>query len=570
MKIKINNKEYTFNKEITILEACNEIKIKIPTLCYLKGINEIASCRICVVELVGRKNLVTACSTKIQEGMEILTNSIKVLESRKTTLELLLSNHKKECLSCNKSGYCELQKLCKIYNVDENKFKGKVLETKIDNTNPCIVRDNSKCILCNRCVAMCEKVQSTEIIKKNNRGFDTEIGSNFNKPLCETNCVYCGQCVNVCPTGALQEHDDTKNVIEALNDSTKHVIAAFAPSIRTALGEEFNLGYGVNVLGKMITSLKLMGFDKVFDINYGADLTIIEEANELIDRLESNKKLPLITSCCPGWVNYVTNNYPKLLPYLSTCKSPQQMFGSIVKTYYAKENKIDPKDIYVVSIMPCISKKYERLNVDNATEYYDVDCVITTRELARLIKQNGIDFNNLTPSGIDTPLGMGLSGIFGSSGGVMETALRYAKEVLENKKYTKLEFKEVRGMKNIKSATYEIKNKKLKVLVVNGLINIKPFIEDIINKKTEYDFIEVMACPGGCINGGGQPYVNVYDRNNVNYKEKRSKALYDIDKNLKTNKAKDNTFIKKLYKDYLGGPNSKRAHKILHRTYKKK
>lgn len=569
MKIKINNQEYKFKDEVTILEACNQIKIKIPTLCYLKGINEIASCRICVVELVGRKNLVTACTTKIQEGMEILTNSKKVIESRKTTLELLLSNHKKECLSCNKSGYCELQKLCKQYNVDENKYKGKVTETTIDNSNPCIVRDNSKCILCNRCVSVCEKVQGTEIIKKNNRGFDTEIGSNFNKKLCETSCVYCGQCVNVCPTGALQEKDNTIDVINALNDQTKHVIVAFAPSVRVALGEEFNLPYGTNVLGKMITSLKLMGFDRVFDINYGADLTIVEEANELIDRLETNKKLPLLTSCCPGWINYVTNNHPEIIPNLSTCKSPQQMFGAVMKTYYAKMNNLKPENIYLVSIMPCISKKFERMQVDNATEYDDVDCVITTRELARMIKQYGIDFPNLQSSEIDLPFGKGMSGIFGASGGVMESALRYAKEVIEHKKYNNLEFKEVRGMTSTKEAEYTIKGKKIKVLVINGLVNTKEVIEQIKNKKCPYHFIEVMACPGGCINGGGQPFVSLYDRNNVNYREKRAKGLYNIDKTMKTNKAKDNIYISKLYKEYLGGPNSTRAHKILHRSYKR-
>lgn len=567
MKVIINNKEYEFDKEMTILEACNKINIKIPTLCFLKEINEVANCRICVVELVGKKNLVTSCTTKISDGMEILTNSKKVIESRKKTLELILSNHNKNCLSCSKNGKCELQKLCSIYDVNEENYCGEKSIVIFDNDNPCIVRDNSKCILCNRCVSVCEKIQGTEIIKRNNRGFDTEIGSNFNKKLCETSCVYCGQCVNVCPTGALMEHDDTKKVIDALNNPKLHKIVAFAPAVRVSIGEEFGYDIGTSVNGKLITSLKMLGFDKVFDINYGADLTIVEEANELLERLENKKKLPLITSCCPGWINYVINNYPELKDNLSTCKSPQQMFGSICKTYYAKKNNLNPKDIYVVTIMPCIAKKYEALNVKNATKYPDVDCVITTRELAKLIKINHIDFKNLPNTEIDNPLGKGNSVIFGTSGGVMESALRYATLKTKKKYDGKLNFNEVRGMKGCKEATYTINNKEIKVLVVSGLLNTKKFVEQIQNKKCEYDFIEVMACPSGCINGGGQPYVDSYTRNNINYRQKRSKGLYNIDKNLKSNNALDNTFIKKMYKEYLESPNSKLAHKILHRNY---
>ena len=567
MKVKINNNEYQFNKEITILEACNQINIKIPTLCYLKEINEVANCRICVVELVGKKNLVTACTTKIYDGMEILTNSKKVIDSRKTTLELILSNHNKDCLSCRKSGNCELQKLCTIYGVSENNYEGEKTKTNIDD-NLCIVRDNSKCILCNRCVSVCEKIQGTEIIKRNNRGFDTEIGSNFNKKLCETSCVYCGQCVNVCPTGALMEHDDTDKVIEALNNPKLHKIVAFAPAVRVAIGEEFGYDYGTSVNGKLITSLKLLGFDRVFDINYGADLIIVEEANELLHRLENKEKLPLLTSCCPGWINYVSNNYSFLKPYLSTCKSPQQMFGAICKTYYAKKNNINPKDIYVVTIMPCIAKKYESQNVKNATSYPDIDCVLTTRELSKLIKKYHIDFNNLENGEVDNPLGKGNAVIFGTSGGVMESALRYASEKVCKKKVGNLNFTEVRGTKGWKEASYKLKDKEIKVLVVSGLLNTKDFIEQIKNKKCDYDFIEVMACPSGCINGGGQPYVNSYIRNNVDYKNKRSKGLYNIDKKLKSNNAIDNPFIKKMYKEYLEKPNSELAHKILHRNYK--
>lgn len=553
---------------MTILEACNKVNIKIPTLCFLKEINEVANCRICVVEIVGRKNLVTSCSTKITDGLEILTNSKKVIDSRKTTLELILSNHNKSCLSCAKNGHCELQKLCEIYNVDANKYAGEMSDTSKDLENPCIVRDNSKCILCNRCVSVCEKVQGTEIIKRNDRGFDTEIGSNFNKKLCETSCVYCGQCVNVCPTGALVEHDDTNKVVEALNNPNLHTIVAFAPAVRVAIGEEFGYDLGSSVNGKLITSLKMLGFDRVFDINYGADLTVIEEANELLERLSRKKNLPLLTSCCPGWVNYVMNNYPELIPNLSTCKSPQQMFGAVCKTYYAKMNNIDPKDIYVVTIMPCLAKKYEAMQVQNATLYPDVDCVITTRELAKLIKRFNIDFKNLENGEIDNPLGKGNSVIFGTSGGVMETALRYVKEKVEHKKFESLNFNEVRGMKGLKEATYNVKGREIKVLVVNGLLNTKEFINQIKNKQCAYDFIEIMACPGGCINGGGQPYVDAYTRNNVDYKRKRSKGLYNVEKKLKSNKANDNLYIKKMYRDYLGEVNGDLAHKLLHRNYK--
>lgn len=569
MKIKINNNEYKFNEDLTILEACQRVNIQIPTLCFLKEMNEVASCRICVVEIVGDKKLVPACSTKIRDNLEILTNSKKVINARKTTLELILSNHDKKCLSCPKNGHCELQKLCEIYGVEESRYEGEQNHYVNQNDNPCIVRDNNKCILCNRCVSACY-VQGTEIIKRNYRGFDTVIGSNFEKNLCETDCVYCGQCVNVCPTGALMEHDDTDRVIDALNNPNLHTIVSFAPAVRVAIGEEFGYPLGTSVTGKLITSLKMLGFDKVFDINYGADLTVIEEANELLERLAKKKKLPLITSCCPGWVNYVTNNYPEILPNLSTCKSPQQMFGSICKTYYAKMNNLDPKDIFVVTIMPCIAKKYEILHTDNATKYLDVDCVITTRELAKLIKKYQIDFNNLEPSEIDNPLGKGNSVIFGTSGGVMETALRYAKEKVEHKKYSNLTFKEVRGSKGLKEATYNIKGQDIKVLVVNGLLNAKGVVLDILNKKCDYDFIEVMACPNGCINGGGQPYVSPFVRNNIDFKKKRSNGLYNIDKNLKSNKAMDNTYIKKMYKDYLGYPNSNLAHQVLHRKYNKK
>lgn len=568
MKVTINKNTYIFEKDMTILEACRQININIPTLCYLKGVNEIGACRICVVEEVGKPNLITACSTHIRDGLNILTNSKKVINARKLTLELMISNHNLECLNCNKNGYCELKKLCEIYGVESERFIGEKTETAIDDSNPCIVRDNSKCILCNRCVATCEKVQGTEIIKKLNRGFDTEIGSNFNKKLCQTSCVYCGQCVNACPTGALMEHDDTDKVIDALNDPNKHTIVAFAPAVRVAVGEKYNMPFGTNVTNKIIESLKLIGFNKVFDINYGADLTIFEEANELLGRIKNGGTLPMITSCCPGWVNYMMNNHKELIPYMSTCKSPQQMFGALCKTYYAKMANIDPKDIYVVTVMPCIAKKYERLHVNNATKFDDVDAVITTREYIRLLKIYNIDFPNLAGMPIDNPLGKGNAGIFGTSGGVMESALRYLKTTID-KENASIDFKEIRGMKGSKEATYRIGKNEVKVLVVNGLINTRKMIEEINNKKSPYTFIEVMACPGGCINGGGQPYVDSDIRNNVDYKKKRSNGLYNIDGILKSNKANSNQYVKKLYEEFLDKPNSKKAEEILHRSYKK-
>ncbi len=567
MKVKINNNIYQFKKNITILEACRKIGIMVPTLCYLKEINEIASCRICVVEVVGRSNLVPACTTKLVDGMEIFTNSKKVIMARKTNLELILSNHNKDCLSCVKSGHCELQKLCQIYGVESSKYDGAKSETFIDDGNYCIVRDNSKCILCNRCVSVCEKVQGMEILKRNNRGFDTEIGSSFQSKLCDTDCVYCGQCVNVCPTGALSEKYNINEVITKLNNPKLHKIVAYAPAVRVTLGEEFAYPIGTNVNGKLVTSLKCLGFDKVFDINYGADLTVIEEVRELLERLDSGNNLPLITSCCPAWVNYVTKKCPSLKDNLSTCKSPQQMFGAICKTYYAKMYGIDPCDIYVVTIMPCIAKKDEIHHVDNATNQLDVDCVLTTRELAKLIKMYHIDFNSLSNSETDNPLGKGNSVIFGTSGGVLESALRYINDG-DRTDLNRVTYTKVNNMPGCYETTIILKNKCIHALAVSGLKNVSKVVDLINEKKCSYDFIEVMACPSGCINGGGTPYVSSDIRHNIDYIFERRKGLYNVSKISNQKNASKNISIKKMYRDYLKKNNYELAHKILHRHYK--
>lgn len=554
MEIKINDKKYEVEENKTILEVANELNIKIPTLCFLKKINEIGSCRICVVEVKNSNNLVPACTTKVREGMEIYTSSDEVIKSRTNTLKLILENHNYDCEHCIKDGKCELQKLVLEYKLE--KYARPKLSLAEENN--AIIRDNSKCILCNRCVAVCTKVEGVGAIGRNDRGIDTTIGCEFDKPLSASKCVKCGQCINVCPTGALVEKQDIDLVTEILKDKKYHTIVAFAPAVRAALGEEFNLKG--NVLGKTITSLRKLGFTKVFDVNLTADLTIMEEATELIERLKSKRELPLFTSCCPAWVKFVKNNYPTLIPNLSSCKSPQQMFGSVMKTYYAIKNNIDPKNIKVITIMPCTAKKDERFLDDS------IDAVLTTRELARMIKHADIDFESLEDGNCDSLFGEGHSVIFGASGGVMETALRTAKEIIENKKSEKIDFYEVRGLKGIKEAEVLINGKKLRVAVVSGLLNAKNIIKNILENKNNYDFIEVMTCPGGCINGGGQPYQE-YDSN---YREERMKVLYDIDLVDNIRRAHENGTLKEMYREYFGYPGSDKAKKVLHLKHKDK
>ena len=546
MEIKINDKTFEVEANKTILEVALANNIKIPTLCFLKEINEIGSCRICVVEVKKTGSLVASCVTKVVDGMEIYTDSPRVIASRKQTLKLILENHNYDCENCPKNGKCDLQRLVKEYNI-EVKSNSKV---SLSEENNAIIRDNSKCILCNRCVAICTKIQGLGVIGRNDRGLDTTIGCEFNKPLSESICVKCGQCVKVCPTGALTVKSDLLSVKKLLKDKKVHKIVALAPAVRTSLGEEF--GLNENVLGKTVTALKKLGFDRVFDVNLTADLTIMEEANELMKRLKKQENLPLFTSCCPAWVKFIKDNYPELRANLSTSKSPQQMFGAVMKTYYALKNNIEVNNIKVVTIMPCTAKKDERLMDQN------IDAVLTTSELAQLIKESSIKFEELKDTKCDPLFGEGHSVIFGTSGGVMETALRTAKEIMENKKSPNIDFHEVRGLKGIKEATYEINGQLLNVAVVSGLINAREIIKSLKNNNCNYHFIEVMSCPGGCINGGGQPY------NNFDSILTRSKILYQLDQQDLKRRAHENDTIKEMYADYFGCPGSEKAEKILH------
>ena len=572
VNIKINGRDITVPAGSTILEAARMAGIQIPTLCYLKEINEIGACRICVVEVKGARSLVAACVFPVNEGMEVFTNTPKVIESRKTTLKLLLSNHRKECLSCVRSGSCELQKLCHDYGIeDENAFEGVKSRYDIDASASHMYRDNEKCILCRRCVAVCDKNQSVGVIGANARGFDTHIGCAFELPLGEVGCISCGQCITVCPTGALSERDDTQKVMDALNDPDKHVIVQTAPAVRVGLGEEFGYPMGTVVTGKMVAALRALGFDKVFDTNFSADLTIMEEATEFLGRYTEKKNLPLITSCSPGWIKFCETYYPDFIPNLSTCKSPQGMFGSVAKTYYAKLMNIDPKDIFVVSAMPCTAKKFEaeRFGHTAVPGLADIDAVITVRELARMIKKNGIMFNDLPDDSFDAPFGLGSGAgtIFGATGGVMEAALRTAYETLTHEELKNLDFTDVRGVEGIKEATYTIAGNVIKVAVASGTANAKKLLDMVKNGEKQYDFIEIMACPGGCVNGGGQPIQPAYVRNFTDVRAARAAGLYADDKALPVRKSHENPDIKRIYEEFFGKPNSHLAHEILHTAY---
>ncbi len=574
INIKINGRDVSAPAGSTILEAAHLAGIKIPTLCFLKEINEIGACRICVVEVKGARSLVAACVYPINEGMEVWTNTPKVLDSRRRTLQLILSNHDRKCLSCVRSGKCELQQLCFELGVtDEGYFDGEREEYELDYSAKHMVRDNNKCILCRRCSAVCDKIQGVGVIGANNRGIKTSIGSAFEMGLGETSCVSCGQCIAVCPTGALSEKDANDDVLAAIADPTKHVVVQTAPAVRAALGEEFGLPIGTDVEGKMAAALRRLGFDKVFDTNFSADLTIMEEAHEFLDRVQNGGKLPLITSCSPGWIKYCEHYFPEMIENLSSCKSPQQMFGAITKTYYAEKMGIDPKDIVCVSVMPCTAKKFEIGRDDqDAAGVPDVDISITTRELARLIKRVGLDFVNLPEEGFDDPLGesTGAGVIFGATGGVMEAALRTAVETLTGEELKELDFKEVRGTEGIKEATYPVAGMDVKVAVASGLRNAKELLEKVNAGEADYHFIEIMGCPGGCVNGGGQPQVTAHVRNFVDYKAIRAKVLYDKDVNKQLRKSHENPSIKKVYEEYLGEPGSHRAHELLHTTYVKR
>ena len=573
VNIKINNIEVAAKKGQTILEAARDAGIHIPTLCYLKDINEIGACRICVVEVKGAKNLVASCVAPVTDGMEIFTNTERVKKSRKTTLELLLSTHKRACLSCSRNGECELQSLSKQFGIqDEGNFDGALPDYRYDDSCLHLIRDNSKCILCRRCEAACRE-QHVGVIGANNRGFDTQIGCAFDKDLNDVTCISCGQCIVNCPTGALRERDSGDDVMEAINDPSKYVVVHTAPSIRATLGESFNMPIGTNVKGKMVAALRRLGFDKVFDTDFGADLTIIEEAHEFIDRLKNGGTLPMITSCSPGWIKFCEHYYPELLKNLSSCKSPQQMQGAIIKTWYAKKNNIDPKSIVVVSIMPCTAKKFEITRDDqNAAGVPDTDFTLTTRELARMIKSACIDFQSLPDEDFDPILGVstGAGAIFGTTGGVMEAALRTANDILTGKSQGDLEYHELRGLAGIKEAVYKIAGFDVKVVAVSGLKNAVVILDKIKNGTADYHFIEIMCCPGGCVNGGGQPLQSADVRNFSDLNKLRAEALYKEDRSLSLRKSHENPAIKELYKDFLGEPGRHKAHEILHTSYKKR
>lgn len=572
INLKINGVDVSVPEGTRIIDAAKKVGFNIPTLCFLRGINNDSSCRICVVEVKGARSLMTACSATVTEGMVVTTNSPKVMKSRKMSLELILSNHRKDCLSCVRNKNCELQTLSSEYGCDEHKFDGgATTPALLDEGNAWLVRDNSKCILCRRCERMCKNIQSVGVIGANKRGFDTYIGCAFEQPLDKNPCVACGQCITVCPTGALHEKDGIQKTVAALNDPSKHVIVGTAPSVRVGLGEEFGYPIGTDVEGKMVTALKMLGFNKVFDIDMTADLTIMEEGTEFISRLKDpNAALPMLTSCSPGWVRYIEMYYPELLPHVSSCKSPQQMFGAVMKTYYAEKNGIDPKDICVVSVMPCVAKKFEITRDDqSASGYPDVDVVLTSRELARLIKGQGINFTALENGEFDNPIGEGSTAglLFGVTGGVMEAALRTVSEVLEGKPLEKLDFKAVRGIKGIKKATVTINGQPVKVAVAHSIDNAKTILEEIKSGKADYSFVEIMTCPGGCVNGGGQPIQPACVRNFTELPVERAKAIYSRDRKAKLRKSHENPIMKKLYGEYFGEPNSHKAHEILHTKY---
>ena len=570
VNIKINNMPLSVPKGISILEAARTAGIEIPTLCYLKKINEIGACRICMVEVKGARSLVTACVYPVNEGMEIFTNTERVRKSRKTTLELILSTHDRKSLSCIRSGTCELQQLCKEFGVDdEGRFDGANPVHEYDDSAIHMIRDNGKCILCRRCVAACQ-AQHISVIGANARGFDTHIGSAFEKPLDSVACVSCGQCIVNCPTGAIYEKDDTAKVLEAINDPEKFVVVHTAPSIRVTLGECFGMHIGTNVQGKMVAALRRLGFDKVFDTDFGADLTIVEEANEFLGRVQNGGVLPMITSCSPGWIKYCEHYYPDMLDHLSSCKSPQQMSGAVIKTWYAKKMGIDPKDIVVVGIMPCTAKKFEtKRENQSASGYPDVDYSLTTRELGRMIESAGIFFKHLPDEEFDNPLGdsTGAAVIFGATGGVMEAALRTAVEKLSGEELKSLDFTEVRGTEGIKEASYTVNGMEIKVCVVSGLANANTIMEKVKNGTADYHFIEIMGCPGGCVNGGGQPIQHAVVRNFVDLRARRAAALYEADKDMPLRKSHESEAVKRLYAEFLGEPGSHKAHEVLHTSY---
>ena len=578
VNIKIEGHSYQVDAGLTILEAAKECGYTIPTLCaFNHGECSRGSCRVCLVEVKGARGLVASCVYPVNEGMEIIISSPKAVSARRTSVELLLSNHSKNCQQCTKNEYCELLNVAKITGARDNMYEGSKTPVTIDELTPSIIRDTSKCVLCGRCVERCKNAQGIGILGFENRGFKTIVAPAYNRSMKNSPCILCGQCVNVCPTGALMEKSEIDKLDQAKKEG-KYIVVQTAPAVRAALGEEFGMPIGTSVTGKMVAALKRLGFDKVYDPNFAADLTLMEEATELVHRIKEGGQLPMISSCSPGWVNYAEYFYGDLLGHLSSCKSPHEMEGAIIKSYFAEKKGLDPKNIFVVSIMPCTAKKYEKERPENASKegLKDVDCVLTTRELARLIKRSGIDFRRLPDEEFDQDLlgeytGAGV--IFGVTGGVMEAALRTAYFTITGKEHDLITFKEVRGFDGLKEAEIDLNGTKIKVAVAHGMKNAKPLLDDIRAGKSPYTFIEIMGCPGGCINGGGQPFVkpcflpnedaNILDT----YKEKRAKVLYSEDEKQVLRQSHRNTQIQQLYKDYLGEPNSHKAHELLHTSY---
>jgi len=579
INIKIEGQSYQVDSSLTVLEACRKCGYNVPSLCtFNHGECSKASCRVCLVEVKGARGLVASCVYPVNEGMEITINSPKAMEARRTSVELLLSNHHKNCLTCDKNGHCELLNVAQMVGAREGKFEGEQTSSTIDTVAPGITRDSSKCILCGRCVERCKNVQGIGILGFEKRGFKTVVAPVENRSFADSPCIQCGQCVLVCPTAALMEHSEIDRVDAAMK-AGKKVIVQVAPAVRATIAEEFDQKIGTVGTGKMVAALHRLGFYRVFDVNFGADLTIMEEGYELLKRIKNKEVLPQITSCSPGWVNYMEYYYPELIPHMSTCKSPHQMQGAITKTYYAKHHDIDPNDIYVVSIMPCTAKKYEKERKENYVNgIADVDAVLTTRELAKMIKRSGINWNKLPEEEFDADLMGEYSGagvIFGVTGGVMEAALRTAYKVLTGKEHELIKFETVRGMDGLRSAELDINGLKLKVAIASGMKAAKPLLEEIKAGKSEYAFIEIMGCPGGCINGGGQPYVkpaflpNEADDIWETYRAKRAAVLYSEDERLKVRQSHNNPDIIKLYKDYLGEPLSELSEELLHTSYNK-
>ena len=573
VNLKINGQAVSVPEGTTILEAAQANGIDIPTLCYLKDASQTGSCRMCVVEIVGARALQAACVYPVSEGLEVLTHSPKVKQARKSTLELILSNHDRKCLTCSRNQACELQKLCDELGISDIAYEGVRNEYEIDASGTSIVRDNNKCVLCRRCVSVCKDIQTVGVIDAQERGFATKIGCAFEMDLADTACVNCGQCIAACPVGALHEHYATDDVFAAIADPDKYVVVQTAPAVRAALGEEFGYEMGTPVTGKMVAALRRLGFDKVFDTDTGADLTIMEEGNELLERIKNGGTLPMITSCSPGWIKFCEHNFPDFIDNLSSCKSPHQMFGAVIKSYFAEKNNIDPEKIVVVSVMPCVAKKFEcdRPEMANGS-LRDVDYVITTRELAKMIKEAGIIFNNLPDEMFDAPFGeaSGAAHIFGATGGVMEAALRTVYEILEEKELDNLDFEAVRGTDGIKEASVKMGGLDVNVAIVHGLGNARKLLDSIKAGEKNYHFIEVMACPGGCVTGGGQPIYDAKTRMTVDVKAQRAKALYTEDKNATIRQSHKNPDMDILYKEFFEKPGSHKAHELLHTTYTKR